>query len=323
MSGPEYPAGFDPILASAEEIQQQLQKKLNVTEKPIPRVFDQKHQTWDVGVNHTGMMLAARFNNTAMFCGGSSGELKIYHRQNLRDTWMVMKQHTKNIRSLDVADNLVIAGSADRSCSLWNWTTNTQMRVFENHSDEVNCCTIHPGFGTAISSGDDKFTHLYDCRTFEKTNSIKVHTAAVYWHHYDGAILTTCSTDTTTAVFDVRKLSSPMTKLQCDRAVRKVWFDDRDIICANQGHVLVFDRRTFESKQDVVLVDDAAPWGLWCNPTTIAVSQKTSVVFVDRATHKVYNKVNEHDKDIYHLWLGGNAMITAGFDAKVRYYHFG
>ena len=95
--------------------------------------------------------------------------------------------HTGGVWSSQMASNIIVSGSTDRTLKVWNAESGTCVHTLYGHTSTVRCMHLH---GSKVVSGSrDATLRMWDVDTGECLHVLVGHVAAVRCVQYDGRLV--------------------------------------------------------------------------------------------------------------------------------------
>ena len=95
--------------------------------------------------------------------------------------------HTGGVWSSQMASNIIVSGSTDRTLKVWNAESGTCVHTLYGHTSTVRCMHLH---GNKVVSGSrDATLRMWDVDTGECLHVLVGHVAAVRCVQYDGRLV--------------------------------------------------------------------------------------------------------------------------------------
>ncbi|KAM5550082.1 hypothetical protein ABKV19_001162 [Rosa sericea] len=171
-------------------------------------------------------------------------------------------------------EGYLLSGSNDCKICLWDVSALAEdrvlypMHVFERHESVVNDVSWHSKNGNLFGSvGDDCQLMIWDLRTNQAQDSVKVHEKEVNYlsfHPCNEWVLATASSDTTVGLFDMRKLTVPLHALSghTEEVFQVEWDPNHDTVLASYAgdrRLIVWDLNRIGDEQLEGDGDDGPP----------------------------------------------------------------
>lgn len=191
-----------------------------ILRNPLKKIVKyHQSEVYDLSFNYSGNLLAS--------CGGDRS-IKVFDVHNLRPTASIISNSAENIYlsvALNYGGERLLAGSTDKTVSIYHTESGKQLHSFPGHGDKVNSVTWSSSKDKMISGSDDKQMKVWD---IEKANVLLsvgcgkgvkvVHSNSVeqvvYTGHSDGSVRVYSITQGNAPVFQVRGIMDyPITSL--------------------------------------------------------------------------------------------------------------